>query len=652
MTTNSEVSFGDFLEENSTYLQNIPQYNQEVIDVRISENDIQYCNKEVIDFLANLKKRNAPYILSIINQDIDPERSAQENKAWENFYLEEDLSEKTKKSLSKFNKKFIIALGSESSHLAGMTASETLEPVVAIPLNWWAWWIVTPTWSAINMPPWIPNWFLKNTKESTSIISKLNNLKLDSWFNTIIVPDTFDKKSMEIATQLWLKTIKESNANNDQKHLWIKLQDLSQNYNQEVDYDISVTIPTVENPMNWENQWVMENLNSNTFYMWLNKWQEKVRYNNALIYLAEIIWMFNPNVRQKRKEYMQTLSNEVLQKNAEIHKSQAWKQADIKKFNTEAQKFLSENPNLITNIENEADKKSVIEIRMWSDSDISRMEDLIKGLKLKWIKYILTIYSAHRTPEEMQKSWQNFPDIYIPKLLNEEDKKELKTKLKGIKITWSIAVAWGSAHIAWQTAATTSSLVFAMGVESSAWWNIDSSHSMISACRENPNWYIANQDIAIKLMEDFKNLKLDRSYNTISIPKWFYDNKLIEELGLRLDQDSKIKINTQNLNNSSYEEEGFNIIVPYTSQKIKWVNKNPIMSRINKKWLYVPIEEKSKKESNVNIDNAIVLAAKLIWGFNPEIKKKVEKYQERKKTESRQNGILLREKQWEELRKV
>ncbi len=281
---------------------------------------------------------------------------------------------------------------------------------------------------------------------------------------------------------------------------------------------------------------------------------------------------------------------------------------------------------------------NVIEIRVWSDSDFSRIVMLLKLLNEKKIQYILTIKSAHRTPQAMIDSAKAFPKI----LLSPEVLKEVSAVK--FNVIACIAIAWGSAHIAWMTASETSIPVIALPVESSAGWIVDATFSMIDMPPGIPNWFIADQEIVAEMVGELYNLNLGSDFNKISIPddlKDLVDMELLSTLWLTI-WESPIWLALQNINGeeiSALDNIKIPIIIPTTDEQITWDYPFEKMKNINQRWVYMWLT----KSDSIRTTNALIYAAKVIWIFNPEVRKKVEQYSKNLTNEVREkdNKLLI-----------
>jgi 5-(carboxyamino)imidazole ribonucleotide mutase len=272
---------------------------------------------------------------------------------------------------------------------------------------------------------------------------------------------------------------------------------------------------------------------------------------------------------------------------------------------------------------NISEKWDVVEIRVWSDSDFPRISELLKNLNKEWVQYILTINSAHRTAQAMIDSAKAFPEIKIPNWLNIEEYR-VENKIK-ISIAIACAIAWSSAHIAGMTASETSTPIIALPVKSSAWWLVDSTFSMINMPPWIPNWFVLNQEIATKMVKKIYDLELPEWFSNIKISEKlikYIDKNLLLELWLTI-WESPIWIEAQNIekNNTFEPNSEIPIIIPTITEQLNYINLKK-MENIKEKWFYMWLT----LEKDIRTKNALIYAAKIIWVFNPEVRKKVEDF--------------------------
>lgn len=280
-------------------------------------------------------------------------------------------------------------------------------------------------------------------------------------------------------------------------------------------------------------------------------------------------------------------------------------------------------------------EQSIIEIRTWSNSDFKRITDFLENLNTNRINhiisnepairtweeiinsYLLAVYSAHRTPQSMINSAKLFPEINIPEWISKQIQ-VIKSKIK-----LCVAIAGGSAHIAWMTASETSTPIIALPVESTAWGIIDSTFSMINMPPWIPNGFVPNQKVAANIVKKLYNLELPENFTNIQISESLnIDKKLLNELGLTI-WESPIWIDIQNIESDWYftSENYISIIIPTIKEQLNW-NNLAKMKNIKEEWLYMWLTI----ENDIRSWNALIYAAKIIWIFNPEVRKKVEIY--------------------------
>lgn len=310
---------------------------------------------------------------------------------------------------------------------------------------------------------------------------------------------------------------------------------------------------------------------------------------------------------------------------------------------------LEENPNFIYS--NEYDGiENIVEVRLWSDSDFDRIKDLLTEFTNNNIKYILTIKSAHRTPDLMAEAAKAFPDLLLPiELLSEIDSTRYKIKV-------CIAWAWWAAHIAWMTASETTIPVIALSLVSSSMWNIDSFLSMCNMPPGIPNLAMIDQKEASLMAEKILYFDEWEDYNKVAIDvpdicKWFIDYELLEQLWLEIGNDSDVKIHIKDLDSDSVEDftdNEISIIIPISYEKLDLMNKEltdeDIIRKVKKlqkfnygKWWYMWLNLKNW----IRFKNAIIQAAQVLWINNPKIREKLEAYSWKLRNEVRETDICI-----------
>lgn len=132
---------------------------------------------KMTDLFTALNKKQIAYWLSALSAHRTPEELSELISCLPSIYIPEDI--KVQESVNEVNwrVKVILATAWLSAHLAWVVASKTQIPVVALPWESSTSWTTDSTPSMINMPPWIPNGFVKNQEIASKMLWKLMNLK-------------------------------------------------------------------------------------------------------------------------------------------------------------------------------------------------------------------------------------------------------------------------------------------------------------------------------------------------------------------------------------------------------------------------------------------------------------------------------------------
>ncbi len=284
-----------------------------IIEVRTgSDSDFP----KIEEFLDGLKKANIPYILRILSAHRTPQDMMETAQAFPETLLPHDIRGAI--DMSNLRVKFCVAAAGGSAHIAGMTASETQTPVIALPVPSSSCGIMDASFSMINMPPWVPNGFVPNNELCIEMSHRLYNLDLDTDYNTVHIPlQKNSEKAQELMEKLWLEFDQEAKISIGHKHFWSKgNRDIA---------DFNILIPTIGTDMSEEEikERLLQFSQDPAVYMWIQKIQESgINYTNALVYAAQIIAMFNPTVSQKLDAYKKSLQDEVRAKERDLFVSQ------------------------------------------------------------------------------------------------------------------------------------------------------------------------------------------------------------------------------------------------------------------------------------------------------------------------------------------
>lgn len=288
---------------------------KELIEVRTgSDSDFP----KIQPVLDGLKAQNIPYILRILSAHRTPEDMAQAAQDFPNIALPPSIQWAL--SLGNARVKLCIAAAWWSAHIAGMTASETQTPVIALPVPSTSSGLIDASFSMINMPPGIPNGFVPNNESALNLATKLYNLELPSNFNLITLNGVhLSQAEIDLISQLGLDICWDDNTS-PIVLVYELLAGLDTKVNPE---DVNIFIPAIsEKDRLWPDGRMRQRImRDDGTYMWIQK-QHAEKYTNAILYAAQLIAMFNPSVKQKLDEYRQGLQDQVRQKELELYISQ------------------------------------------------------------------------------------------------------------------------------------------------------------------------------------------------------------------------------------------------------------------------------------------------------------------------------------------
>ncbi|MCL4142797.1 UNVERIFIED_CONTAM: hypothetical protein GTU68_041497 [Idotea baltica] len=280
-----------------------------LIEIRTgSDSDIPKI-KEIYEFLNELE---IPYSPRILSAHRTPENMAKEAQ-----------------NLVKNGIRVSVAAAGGSAHIAGMTASETHLPIIALPVKS-TFSGLDALLSMIQMPPGIPNACVGiNDGKSAGIlatrIAYLDNInireKLSKNLNTKI-KSILENKSINIITnnknldlslldQLEIKY--NLNSNNSPISIYIDDIDKFPKLIPDDLEEISIAAPLANSDYKIEN---LVNVVKNPI-----AWVGLNRTNNAFLLSARILGIYFPEIRKNLNNYMENLKVEVIKKDIKLQNS-------------------------------------------------------------------------------------------------------------------------------------------------------------------------------------------------------------------------------------------------------------------------------------------------------------------------------------------
>ena len=288
---------------------------KDIIEVRTgSDSDFM----KIDPFLEVLRSRNIAYYLDILSAHRNPKAMAEVAKHFPKLLLHSSLQKVM--DVTWVRVQFAVGAAWGSAHIAGMSASETQVPFLALPVISSACGLDDSSLSMINMPPHKPNGFVPNNITWGRVAQKLFDLDVGNWFNKISLDtDWLSENDYELLKKLWLE-IDESNSSPIKIHP-VDLQEMSAGWG-ENDFDIFIplkgdthvgTLEMLDLIQNHENAWV---------YMWMQNTEGTTNYTNAIIYAAQVLGMFSPNIRVAAESHSRDLEHEVSTKNLHVQMQQ------------------------------------------------------------------------------------------------------------------------------------------------------------------------------------------------------------------------------------------------------------------------------------------------------------------------------------------
>lgn len=272
-----------------------------IVEVRTgSDSDFPKIQK----VLDGLKEEHIPYILRILSAHRTSEDMAETAQTFPETLLPPGIRGVI--DISNLRTKFCIAAAGGSAHIAGMTASETQTPVIALPVKSSSSWLIDSSFSMINMPPGIPNGFVPNNDAGVMMSQKLYNLDLSSNYSGISFSSQVDlsHEDTQLLEFLWLH-------NDPKSPVKISLDNIFSNWAIQTG-GIDIFVPCISEESNVAKK-LSERIHREALYMWIQK-EGSIKYKNAILYAAQIIGMFNPIVRKKLDEFREGLKLEVRSK--------------------------------------------------------------------------------------------------------------------------------------------------------------------------------------------------------------------------------------------------------------------------------------------------------------------------------------------------
>lgn len=288
---------------------------------------------KMIDLFNSLDTKNILWDLWIRSAHRTWEVMMKSAQALPNVYVPKDVQGVIDTTSYKIS--VCIAAAWWAAHIAGMTASETANPVIAYPVWSSATWQTSSFLSMLEMPPWITNGVSTNLEEISKISVMINSLNLPKNYNKISVVNGIDQLDMiklkESLEKYWLEI-----DNSWESPIQISMIDLDssiENTNKIDDNVISLVLGISEKPVDiLDNNLSDDEVKSNALKLRTLKnttglktgiaLKKSIRFWNTVLFAAEIIATFNPEIRKKLENSSQELRNEVLAKDKKLFTEQ------------------------------------------------------------------------------------------------------------------------------------------------------------------------------------------------------------------------------------------------------------------------------------------------------------------------------------------
>lgn len=268
-----------------------------------------------------LNKAEVSYWLNALSAHRTPWELEQLVSSLPKIYLPENVSPKARELYGKtnLNIRVILATAWLSAHLAWVIAAQTQTPVLALPWESSSSWITDSTPSMVNMPPGIPNGFVANPKIALSMLEKIMKLEKSDCDILYVEENLLHKTSIELLELLWIKYT----TNQIRAKIWIQKHNIDVTHDFVWKVDVPIVIPTWVSKIDSTYAWYfIENLQ---FIEWLTMWyniDKKANIKNAIIFAAQIFWIFNKEIVDKLNEYRTTNNNQVVDKNNKLIEDQ------------------------------------------------------------------------------------------------------------------------------------------------------------------------------------------------------------------------------------------------------------------------------------------------------------------------------------------
>ena len=292
---------------------------RDIVEVRTgSDSDFP----KILSYLNLLREVHIPYWLTILSAHRTPNDMAESARTLPNILLHHELRRVV--DITWLRVKFATWAAWGSAHIAGMSASETQTPFIALPVISSACGLDDSSLSMIQMPPHKPNGFVPNNEVGGRVAWKLFDMDLENGYNQVSLNLNWTQLSEndeELIKKLWL----EININGGSP-ICISIDDLNIENTNITNEKFNIFIPLKEwkGIATFEMLELIRNYQKDGVYMGMQNIEWSTSFTNAIIYAAQVLGMFTPEIRRKAEIHSADLAYEVSQKRLAIEMQQTW----------------------------------------------------------------------------------------------------------------------------------------------------------------------------------------------------------------------------------------------------------------------------------------------------------------------------------------
>lgn len=279
---------------------------------------------KISNTLIELNSSDVSYVLSALSAHRTPEELTEVINAFPHIHvpagLNMSLETTTQYSKSNVNVKLILAAAWVSAHLAGVIASQTQIPTLAYPVDSSTSQNIDSTFSMVNMPPGIPNGFVVSQEVASEMIKNIMALSQDR-ANSIYIPnELLDDNTKKLIDTIGINITSDKSTTD----IWIYTNSISNNSeNEQPSSRVPIIIPTQDEVLDFNNVWdkLLQLNKLQGVAMGINN-ASKISTKNAIIFWAQLMWMFDTQLVERLKTYRQDAWNDVITANNKLFQEQ------------------------------------------------------------------------------------------------------------------------------------------------------------------------------------------------------------------------------------------------------------------------------------------------------------------------------------------